>query len=155
MPDNDVCGVFRIVAQVITWVLIIGGWWVINRQNNWRESRKETRAALNQLLDELNQIELQAYQYHQASPPSLVMGRDLKLALSRVSNFIDRQNLLPRGKRQPLAKLRRAITLNNFDTEHFMTQEDDSELLAGVSAAKDQLVDALERQFLREYRASN
>lgn len=151
MPDNDACSLFRIIAQVITWTLIVGGWWIVNKQNNWREKRKETRASLNQLLDKLNQLESQAYQYHQASKPSVVAGRDLKLALSRINSFVDIQNLLPRGKRQPLAKLRRAITLDNFDTEHFLTQPDDSEILAGISAAKDQLVDSLERYFLSEF----
>jgi hypothetical protein len=153
MPDSETCDGFKIVSQTITWLLILGGWWIVNKQNNWQEQRKETRTVINQPVNDLDAIEEQAYKYHQASKTSLAMGRDIKLGLSRISALVTRESLLPRHKRQPLARLRRAITLNNFDTEHFTTQMDDSELLAEISSAKDDLIEALERHFQSQYRS--
>jgi len=53
MLSDKACGGFKILTQIITWLLIMGGWWIVNRQNNWREKRKEIRAILNQLQSDL------------------------------------------------------------------------------------------------------
>jgi len=151
MPESNNCALFPSISQIIAWVLIVGGWWIVNKQNNFREKRKETRATLNQLLDDLDAIEKQAYDYHKALEAPTELGRDLKLALSRISKNVARQDLLPHGQRHPITKLRQAITLDNFDTDHFVTQTSDSEILAGISANKDDLVDALELHFKSQY----
>jgi len=151
MPSGNDCSFFRIIAQIIPWVLVVGGWWKVNKQNNFREKRKEIRAILNQLLNDLDAIEKQAYSYHTAKEELSDAGRDIKLSLSRISKDVARYDLLPSGKRHPIVKLRQAATLKNFDTDCFVTQNANSELLDEISATKDELIDALERHFQDQY----
>ncbi len=69
MPDGKDCTLFHSIAQIIPWALVVGGWWIVNKQNNFREKRKETRALLNQLLDDLDAIKKQEFSYHTAQEP--------------------------------------------------------------------------------------
>ncbi len=151
MPDNDKCTLFRIIAQIIPWILVVFGWLIVNKQNNIREKRKEIRSILNQLLEELDSTEKLAISYHSAEKQLIELGRDIKLSLSRIGKSVNRHDLLPRGQRYPIAKFRQAITLKNFDTEDFITQKVNSDLINEISATKDDLTDALERQFQDNY----
>ena len=151
MPDGKDCTLFHSIAQIIPWALVVGGWWIVNKQNNFRERRKETRAILNQLLDDLDAIEKQAFSYHTAKEALIELGRDIKISLSRISKDVARHDLLPSGKRHPIVKLRQAITLKNFDTDCFQTQNVNCELLDEISATKDDLIDALEQHFQDHY----
>ncbi len=151
MPDGKDCTLFHSIAPIITWGMVIAGWLVVNNQNNFREKRKETRAILNQLRSDLDAIEKQAFSYHTAQEALIELGRDIKLSLSRISRDIARHDLLPSGKRHPIVKLRQAITLKNFDTDCFLTQNTNCELLEEISATKDNLIDALERHFKDQY----
>ena len=136
------------VGQLVTWSLVVVGWLVINRQHNRREARKETRAQLDDLRDALVELERNAEDYHTASAHSETDARRIKVQLQRATYVVDRLGLLNRQERDVrIIALRRAITFKNFDTNGHAAQELSGELVAGINAAVDDLVNALESAF--------
>ena len=68
-------------TQIVTWLLIIAGWLLVNHQNNIREKRKEIRTILDKIQSFLDEIEIQAIQYHTNQASS-----DLAFQLKRSLN---------------------------------------------------------------------
>ncbi len=67
-------------SQTVTWFLVIAGWWLVNRQNNIREKRKETRTLLDKIKSLLDDLEKQAIKYH-TSPQSDDLAFEIKRSL--------------------------------------------------------------------------
>lgn len=140
--------VISAIGQLGTWALVIAGWLVINRQHNRREARKEIRAQLDALRDALIELEQASETYHSAQSRSEADARRIKVLLQRVVYVVDRLNLLNRQERDiRVIALRRAITIQNFDTKDHIAQELSGELIAGINATVDDLVNALELAF--------
>jgi len=57
-------------TQIVTWLLVIAGWLLVNHQNNIREKRKEIRTILDKIQSLLDEIEIQAVNYHTARNPA-------------------------------------------------------------------------------------
>lgn len=136
------------LGQVVTWSLVVAGWLVINRQHNRREARKETRAQLDELREALAELEQNAESYHSAANHSERDARRIKVQLQRATYAVDRLGLLNCQERDVrVIALRRAITFENFDTKDHIVQELSGELVAGINAAVDDMVNALEGAF--------
>lgn len=136
------------IGQLVTWALVICGWLVVNWQHNKREARKELRAQLDKLRTTLSELEGQAEQYHTAPEHSEAEARRVKVMLQRLVYSLDHLNLLNNLAREmKVIALRRAITYRNFDTPKHSAQAIGGELIAGINAAVDDLVNALEERF--------
>jgi hypothetical protein len=141
-------------AQVITWLLVILGWLLVNRQNNIREKRKEIRSLLDKIQSFLDEIEYQAIQYHtsqQSDELAFQLKRNLnkkfqnKLSVLKLRN-LDIQNCYPH-----LKQLRQAVTLENFDTSGFKPKNISDDVIKNIWLAKENLSQELERCFAKKY----
>ncbi|MGR8935921.1 MAG: hypothetical protein ACU837_16305 [Gammaproteobacteria bacterium] len=142
------------IAQIITWTIVVIGWFVVDNRNNNRERRKEIRAIIDLLGKQLDAIELKAIQYHQGSHHSAQLAKDIKFSLQRTSQIIYREDLLAieKGESKYYRDFKKSITLDNFDSfENFISQPDDSDLLYEISASKDALFNQIETNFHRKY----
>ncbi|GMQ83713.1 MAG: hypothetical protein BMS9Abin06_0451 [Gammaproteobacteria bacterium] len=138
-------------AQIITWLIVIGGWWIVNHQQDRRETRKEIRARLNEVRSRLELLENKSHVYH-TSEHDQATAREIKLHLTRLwfeaeLLCLAKENLLS----QSLTRLRRSITLNNFESKTHKPLPDDDQLIATISAAVVDLESLLEKGYSTHY----
>ena len=140
--------------QIVPWVIVIAGWWLVNRQNNIREKRKEIRTIIDKVQSLLDEVESQAIQYH-TNQESSDLAFQLKRSLNqKLRNRLDILKLrsLDVEKCYPLLKqFRQAVTLENFDTSNFKPQNISDDLIKNVWVAKDKLSHELEKSFASKY----
>jgi Mg2+ and Co2+ transporter CorA len=149
----DISHIISAIGQVVTWILVIIGWTVINRQHNVRESRKEMRAQLDILRKSVLQVETRAENYHIAEKHSDEEARKIKVELTRVANIVDRLQLLNQHEQEHrIIKLRKSITLNNFDSHEHKQLSLDSNLIAKINSAVDDLINSLEQSYKQRYK---
>lgn len=136
------------LGQIVTWILVIVGWVVVNRQHNQRETRKELRAQLDKVRDTVFKIEGLSETYHTDESPSGSDAKQIKILIQRVGAAIDRLMLLEsREAQKRIIALRQAITLHNFDTRVHKAQGQSSEIIANINSSVDALLNDLESKF--------
>ena len=64
---KDYQPLITIGISVIGWLLISYGWYITNKHNNKRESRKELRSELDRIVSELEMLREKALQYYTTS----------------------------------------------------------------------------------------
>jgi hypothetical protein len=132
--------------------LIVAGWAIVNYQNNKRETRKEIRASLLDLYTHLDAIEDAAIDYHttDGSPAKARrIRRDIQQIAPRI--LMARRGQMKIDYKRAVFELRRAITLENFDTENYAPRPSDDPLLDEISRTKTNLIFALEGAYGRAY----
>ncbi len=119
------------LPSVVSGVLVVVGWYVVNKAQANRERRKQIREYVTDLATDLDDIETLAIDYHTterdvAKEHELIskLGRFEK-ACSILPKFIDRQTFfkaVPPEKLnvdgESLQQLRKAMTLRHFADEH-------------------------------------
>lgn len=81
-----------LASQVITWLLVLLGWTIVNAQNNRREERKELRAALDRLSLRIEKLVVLSIKYWQSevSSESDDTSWEIKRDLDNVEASINR-----------------------------------------------------------------
>lgn len=142
-------------SQVITWLVVITGWYVVNDKNNDREKRKEVRSLIDSIQNILDDIEKEAIQYHtndQSEELSFQIKRNLNNNLSSKVKILKLKGF-EIGKCDKYRKqLRQAITLNNFDTEKFEPQAFTSEIVRDILNRKGNFINEIETCFSKNYK---
>lgn len=132
-------------AYVITWALILGGWYAVHRATLARERRKERRELANNAIEALNSLAIEAREFHTASAFDEYQADLLRYRIERIILSLQRSPLseltLPIGR---MVKLRKSITLKNMDQSSFCAQTSNSPVLREIRSAVDDLVDAIE-----------
>lgn len=140
-------------ANAVSWIIVLAGWAIVNRQHNNRETRKEIRSSFVDLYKLLDQIEDGAFQYHVSTGDPL-LARKLKREIGQVPVRIKLaiQKRLKCPYATPLARLRRAITLENFETRDFKKKDAADPFFDEIIGAKTALIVALESAYNEAYR---
>jgi hypothetical protein len=141
-------------AQIITWLLVILGWYLVNRQNNAREKRKELRALLDQTQKLLDDIETQAIAYHTVEATgerAFFLKCTISQKLKHKLDVLSRRSLNLESSLTLLKELRKSITLNNFDSASYEKKELSDPLVRDIWLSKDRLSHELEKCFARKY----
>lgn len=74
------------MAQVITWVLVVGGWIYTNHTQNKRETRKELRTAIDKINNEVGELIKLGHDYWLTSPgDSQTTAREINTRFMRLS----------------------------------------------------------------------
>lgn len=131
------------------------GWASTHLLSEARERRKEVRAQIDKLFDQLYKLEQDARSFHCSKEYDAAKAGDidskiqiLERSMNRVPIFtID--DLVP-----PIIRLRRSITLQNFDMSEFVTQTQYSDILQDIFTASQDVEDEMERQYRKRYTAS-
>lgn len=142
-------------SQVITWLVVITGWYVVNDKNNDRENRKEVRSLIDSIQNMLDDIEKEAIQYHtndQSEELSFQIKRNLNNNLSSKVKVLKLKGF-EIGKCDKYRKqLRQAITLKNFDTNDFQPQSFTSEIIRDILTSKGNFINEIEKCFSKNYK---
>lgn len=140
-------------TSLFTLATVIIGWIVVNWQNNNREERKEVRSSLSDVLEEIIGLEDLAVEYHTAQARSNPKEREITSKITRLSAKVRHLRFESSAIKNLFIKLKQAITLDNFETNRFVTQGLDSEILELIEMYSGQLQDELESEFSRSFRA--
>lgn len=150
-PLSNTQDPWALLAQIVTWVIVIIGWLIVNHQNNNRERRKEIRQAIDKIVNRIEEIEQDALRFHQSSFDG-GSARKLLLSLDKTGRSITWLRMVGTEEyKKSIVSFRRSITLKNFDpTAHVALGSNDSQL-ARISAAADNLVNLLENAYAAQY----
>jgi hypothetical protein len=139
------------VTQVISWVLVIAGWFLVHYLSNERESakerRQETRLALARLREAMEGMRDDAVAFHQGGGYAGDKLRKIELCLERLERSWLR--LAPAGNnREIISKhivaMRQSFSRSNADASTFCQQQYDSPIINGIIDAFDEAIDRLE-----------
>lgn len=128
------------------------GWIIVNWQNNKREERKELRSSLTDISKNIEEIEESAIGYHSAASRMTATEKSINLKISRLSSKIRHLHFENKNITPNFIQLKKSITLDNFETNRFIQQSAESDLIESISFSCDQLKDSLENEFSRHYR---
>jgi len=138
-------------SQVITWLLIITGWFLINKQHNDRELRKERRATIDALKDEIYNLEEKSIKYH-TEAQSTKASQAIKQTLEKIEFQIELHCLVPMSiKNERVAALSKAITFKNFDTLNYKNISIDDPIIKDINHAVTMLIRSVEWQYRVNY----
>lgn len=142
------------IAPIIGFLLIVAGWFVVARQNDRREQRKEVRAILNDIRKLVMEIEGRAFEYYRLAPDkSLEAGTLLKQQLKHVSAQVT--SLTHQNSKFDvsalLAGLRKTITGGDFESFMRPPRVQTDPLMNAIALSVQEFLDELERIFATEY----
>ena len=135
--------ILTIILQFLSFLAVIVGWFLVNNLNSDRERHAEWRKFAKELAKMAEDIEKEALEYHKKEE------RDKELE-ERIIHHIDRFEakyaiLADKVKVNAYlpARLRRAITLNNFYTAAHRSYGVRSEIYGNISSATLKIIEDL------------
>lgn len=132
-------------SNVITWALILGGWYAVHRATLARERRKERRELAGKAIEALESLAIEARQFHTAGTFDEHQADLLRYRTDRTIRSLQRPPLselsLPIGR---MVRLRKSISLKNMDQSSYCTQTPNSTILRDIRSAVDDMMDAIE-----------
>lgn len=132
--------VIQTIAPLGSWILVIAGWYVVNKGNNKREARKEIKAMLDAALARTDRIAELAQDYYASEPGAENSKRaarirsDLKTLATEVSNLRSASSNHIDANRA-LITLRQAITGGKFDSADRPAEGPESEVFEEINDA--------------------
>lgn len=147
----------RLGIGLVTWFLILGGWFVVNWQNNRRESRKELRAAIDSLRSDILSLRTTSIKYHTTMPVS-GDGNAILVLFKRLSRSTNRLNVKRREINSVGAYMnafKQAVTLSNFQSHRHRVHHSGSDFIDLIECSVEELLDELEDCFCKKYSKRN
>lgn len=133
------------LVNAVTWWMVLVGWIVVHRTTLSRERRKENREAVARIIDEINVVGNLAITFHTSRTFDSQASDALIWRVNRVIRTLQRlplQNLdIPLGM---MVRFRKGLTLLNTDASVFVTQTYQGEIVKGVRAVTDDLLETIE-----------
>lgn len=155
---SDVADVIHTVAPVAPLALVIFGWFLVNRQNNRRESRKETRQLIDRAQGQLSTAVDLATKYQSGTCEDAerhTQGWKLLLALAQVSsgiNTLERKGIDPSSCAERYLALKKCITGADFMTANWKPWSFDDKRWLELLAATNALSEAFEQLFIASFK---
>ena len=138
--------------NVVPWVLVIGGWVIVNQQNNSRETRKEIRARVDSFKKMVDEVEDAAVEHHTVAQDSMRCAK-IKRALTRLSSELHLISvfLSATDSSRKLIRLKQAITLKNFESHRYAPVSPGEPLVSEVGSAADDLRYFIEQCYVAKF----
>jgi hypothetical protein len=139
-------------GDVVTWLLVIVGWLVVNWQSNLRETRKEIRERIDCLRDDILKLEDLSTRHHTVDndPVRRAEIKRLIAAVAASAKMIGDAGLSIEKRSQLIRDLRQAITLRNFDEEYAPVPVTDP-IVIDIGASVAALLRATETAYSQRY----
>jgi len=132
----------------VPWAIAVVGWGVTHLFSEMRERRKEARSQIDKLYESLSKLTIEAHEFHSAAEFSGTQSRELIAKLHRLERMLSRIGCFDQDGLSPaIIRLRRSITLKNFDASDFKQQAAESEIFEAIDSAAEEVEDEMERQY--------
>ena len=133
-------------------LMVVLGWYLVNRQNNNRETRKEVRTALDKLTVSLVNLSNHSREFH---TQKFSVKEQLSL-LTEIQRVIDKTEFIASFLDVDISNnctdLRQSITSKNFDKTEHTPLDDTDELLTNIDDCAYDIESILEKAYVEEYR---
>lgn len=142
---------------LVSWALIIGGWFFVHKAALSRERRKEKREVIDRVLEEIRAIESIAIDFHSSKIFNKKVNSNITLRIDRLSRKLQAPPFAALGISTDLMiQIRQAITLRHFDKSDFPTAVQRimkrspypatsiEILIKDINSATDDLIDCIE-----------
>jgi hypothetical protein len=147
-PQIHVIHGTSLVAVMVPAILVIAGWFIVNKTQANRERRKHLRDAAAELQDKLWEIEKITIEYHSTSRQR-ALEREIVAKLGRfekgcaaLPRFVASQRFWPACKKdnvkidaKAIQQFRKALTLRHFYDEHTDALDDGDDLIQLIEVA--------------------
>lgn len=141
--------------ESMPWMVAIFGWFVAHAFSEARERRKDIRSQIEKIIEKLSAIEELAITFHTNTEHNAGQARELTSQIQRLEKMLSRIQILDMHRlNYPIITLRRAITLNNFDSGEFKTQSLNCDLVQEITESSLIIEDEIEKQYQDRYPAS-
>lgn len=146
----------EILKLMVPALIVAVGWFVVSRQNDHRERRKEIRSLIDDLKDIILEVKNSVETYY-SSPDSESVGRlsaSIKLNLLLVSQylFVLREAGLGIDATSELIALRKTATGNHFESAAFRKQLNDPYWFTNLNSQVAELILLLEKRYFTQFR---
>ncbi len=131
----------------VTWALVVIGWLIVNWQNNRREERKELRAALSQIYEDIGTVQKKALKYHKSISRDQKLETKIIIMQKKLSEHLSFLRLRNSSFVSEYSDFIDAITLENFESVAFVQQTQGSPILDNIIDTAIELESALELEF--------
>ena len=137
----------------VTWVVIILGWFIVNHQNNKRETRKEIRTQLDIFTKKIKLLEDNSIRYHKNAHHDPNLSKTIKRDIDYLIKLTKRLKLLETTiLNRRIITFRKSITFDNFDNQDkHIKQNEDSPLIAAIYVSCDDFIDSLEHAYIKKF----
>lgn len=140
------------LGSSVPWIVAIVGWGFTHVFSEARERRKEARAQLDKLYEQLYVIEKLAQDFHCAEKFAEAKASELLAKFQVFERTISRLPILNIDNLVGhIVSLRRAVTLSNFDRSSFVQQPYECDIAQDIFSASQNMEDALEGQYQSRY----
>lgn len=139
----------------IPWIVAALGWAFTHFLSEARERRKEVRSQIDKLYEQLYKLEQDARGFHCSSAYDPAKAGDVNTKIQILERSMTRVPIFVMDRFSSyIIRLRRAVTMRNFDSSEFVAQTQDSEILQDIFSASQDIEDEMERQYRDNYKAT-
>jgi len=132
-------------TQIVTWLIVVGGWYTVHKAALHRDRRKEKRDISAKVCSSLSELQTAAIDFHTAPHCDVRKSTDLAQQVEQLAIQLQRCPMneldLPLGR---IVTLRQRITRQNIDPTDFSPQMPDSPIVLEIRNAITDIVGAIE-----------
>lgn len=142
-------------ASSIPWIVAAVGWAFTHLLSEARERRKEVRAQIDKLYEQLYKIEQDARDFHCSDSFDSTKAGDVSSKIQILERSMTRIPIFVMDRfTSHIIHLRRAVTMKNFDRSDFVQQIQESDILQAIFSASQDIEEEMERQYRDNYKAT-
>lgn len=140
--------------QVVTWALIVLGWWLVDRRSHRQDFRRETRALMDQLRKDMDALSEKAISYYvsENSDESKKTEMEIKVSIGRVvyaAGFIGQR--LDIDMTEHLSQLMGSVTGRDFESSGRVKLAYDDECLLDIALKTKNVLEKIDQGFAARY----
>lgn len=149
--------ILRTVSAAASPVLVVAGWFFVNRQNNDRECRKELRQLVDRAIKLLNDTVALGQRYHSGGVPTAEHAAtqwNLILAIKLLSGYVGmlaNNGMEVRDCRLALINLKDVLTGNDFMTVNWKPWGHGDQRWRALTESTNTLTQSLDAQYFALY----
>lgn len=138
-------------AQIVTWLLVIIGWFLVQRGHQNRETRKETHQRIEAINELVEEIEKNSIRFH-TSKYDASISKDILWGINKLWFLVDVLDICNSDTiSKMVVKIRKASTLNNFDLSGHKALSEDDDLLHNLTIASLDFIRYLDSTYYGHY----
>jgi hypothetical protein len=134
----------------VGWLLVVAGWWYVNRTNNQRETRKEARSAVDAAKKDVQAIAKLAVAYF--TDANSVASDEIKNSLELLEVELERlEGYASSQVMNRMSDFHEACTGADFESANRQVHGLRSEVVQGILYRRNRLIAEIERHYLSTY----